>query len=168
MRYNCILCGHTPEHIFSKEQMVQHCKDAIHCATVQSLIDAQDVAKVETFQCHIKHDAMCPRIEKLGHVDWQDKVRANLCLYLGSIGKDKAAFTRAVNDIFKYEHMERISLLELGVWKAACILDKDESKKIHEMMEWVNHGWKQNKTRLRHSTATTVIVESVLGFMEGP
>jgi hypothetical protein len=89
-------------------------------------------------------------------------------LYFASAGINSAAFTRAVNNLLKYEHIERILLLELVSWKAACIRDMDENKTILDVLEWMNDGWKENKTRLRYSTATTVIVENVLGFLGGP
>jgi hypothetical protein len=168
--YNCILYRHVSGRFYSEQEMVLHCKDPTHCDLVRDLVKAHTVTKVETFHCHRRHDAMYPRIEKLGLPAWQEKVRSSLCLYLGSIGKDTEAFNKADNHLLWYEHMERISLLELAAWKAACVLDMEqkEGQMMYNLLEWIRYGWKQNKTKMRHSNATHVIVENVVSFLEGP
>jgi hypothetical protein len=168
MEYNCILCGHDPKRFFSRSEMKQHCSDPSHCALVESLLDNQKNVNSGLLYCYSKYNQVAPRIEQLGLAAWRNEIHALLGMYLGSIGENRTAFIRAVNLFLKCEYMERISLLELTSWKAACIMDMHESKTMYDMLDWMRHGWKKNKAKLRRSTATDVIVRNVIRFLEGP
>jgi hypothetical protein len=169
-QYNCILCGHDPKgRFYSQQAMNLHCQDPNHVAMVQDVIEAQNDAQQDMLECLVKYDAMVPRIEKLGLQRWRHHVRSDLCTYLGSVGQDYKTMIRATNHLQKYEHLERISLLELVAWKAACVADTEANLSLYEMMEWLNHGWKTNKTKLQRCTAVTnVIVQNVVEFLEMP
>jgi hypothetical protein len=63
------------------------------------------------------------RIELLGHERWQRDVKEQmgpLAKWAGE-GYRRAYYSRFVQTLEKYEQKERLSLLELAIWKATCI-----------------------------------------------
>jgi len=63
----------------------------------------------------------------------------------------------------KYEHLERISLLQQAVWKASCEMSPD--KPVNDAIywkNWLNKDWKQKKTDTRNSFAISVIIPLVI------
>jgi hypothetical protein len=75
--------------------------------------------------------------------------------------------------------MERLSLLELAVWKAACISragqvepgSKTNIKTLHDAILFVannRHTWKKYREEMRKSNAIEVIIQHVLPFLGKP
>ncbi len=69
---------------------------------------------------------------------------------------------------------ERISLLELAAWKAACIHRLDEMKRESGVLvfsnwlaakSFIDRDWKEYRSEMRHSNRVSIIVERVVPFL---
>ena len=62
-----------------------------------------------------------------------------------------------------------LALLELALWKAACILNPPEPlPHMTSVMFWISGGWKAQKVAMRHNEIITVVMENVIPFLEKP
>jgi hypothetical protein len=117
------------------------------------------------------------RLTKLENTKWQLNVKGMLFDYLST--GDSSIMQKAEISVNMYEHMERLSLLELAVWKAACIshagevkLDsKTSMKTLHDAIlftEKHQHTWKEYRTETRKSNAIEIVIKQVLPFLGKP
>jgi hypothetical protein len=118
--------------------------------------------------------ALESRLTELEHTKWQFHVKALLFDYLWE--GDVTIFNKAENLLKLYEHMGRLSLLELAVWKAASISQveidsKTSMKTLHDVILCAaeyQHTWKKRRTETRKSNAIEIIVKHVLPFLGKP
>ncbi|KAL3893165.1 MAG: hypothetical protein SGARI_008342 [Bacillariaceae sp.] len=70
----------------------------------------------ETERCILESQKLAPRIAQLGLNRWRDEVKAGLYQYVtgGAMGD-------TVQHLERFEKMERLSLLELAVWKYSTV-----------------------------------------------
>jgi hypothetical protein len=70
-------------------------------------------------------------------------------------------------DFSKYDLKERISLLELAVWKCVCQLSKEASASCNalEWHLWSVLGWKLAKKEMRHSNSIAITIGHVKEFL---
>jgi hypothetical protein len=121
--------------------------------------------------CCKRFSELEPRIQQLGIVKWQNLIRADLHSRLISLtGDGNSHITESsIRDfdklLIKYEKMEKISLLELTIWKAACIMEKTEELTYYAMLEWNSRGWKDSKAKMRRCSAIDMIIRNVLPFL---
>jgi hypothetical protein len=114
---------------------------------------------------------MEPRIQRLGCSKWQDIIRNELGPHAISIiktGEPSAGFNWETKEalLYKYEKMEQVSLFELAVWKASCIMETSEEPMTdYAMLEYKLHGWKKNKGKMLHCSAIDVIIRNTLTFL---
>jgi hypothetical protein len=111
------------------------------------------------------------RVEQLGLKAWRSEVIAQLywCL-LYQFSSDNTAnesMKAAQTLLVQLEHLERVSLLELAVWKAVCIATKDNGCH-HSWQEWLGEGWKAAKPETRSAREIGIVIESVLPFLGKP
>jgi hypothetical protein len=135
---------------------------------------------------------MDPKIQQLGCLQWQNKIQYELLSHFQSITTcvpDTMLFmsnAQRLDDIGRlldeYVFLEQVSLLELAVWKAACIMQLDEEddeksefaadepkpkrRTLLEVLEWMNTGWKSQKAKTRSSNSIEVIMVAVLPFLK--
>jgi hypothetical protein len=109
---------------------------------------------------------------------WKLQVQGILYRYMKldttcSVNEEASLLCQAETLIQKYEQMERLSLLELAVWKAACISragqvepgSKTNIKTLHDAILFVannRHTWKKYREEMRKSNAIEVIIQHVL------
>jgi hypothetical protein len=65
----------------------------------------------------------------------------------------------------RLEQKERLSLLELAIWKALCLLDMPAMTDYMEARQWHTYKWQSNKSKYQRSNASAVIVAAVLLFL---
>lgn len=70
-----------------------------------------------------------------------------------------------------FEFLDRITLLELAVWKFTC-LDSFPTDgpaiNMVQIIEWCKEGWKEHKAEQRRASAIGVVVRGVLPFLARP
>ena len=65
-----------------------------------------------------------------------------------------------------FEQMERLSLLELSVWKALCVIYFPRPmRNMLEVKEWETMGWKAVKRDHRHDRGINIILSGVVPFL---
>lgn len=73
------------------------------------------------------------------------------------------------NELKKNALLERIVALELAVWKAAALLEIPEScKGYHNIMDYMENGWKSNKQQTFRGEFVTTIMSCVMDYLERP
>lgn len=118
------------------------------------------------------------RIELLLDEVWRNEIKAILYEYLGvapSLGDSQERKNLQLRDrylqvaeakLFKYENMQRLSLLELAVWKSTCLLLIEKPLVDYfEVLEWSNEKWKDRKGRCRCDKSIHVVVSNVARFL---
>ena len=67
----------------------------------------------------------------------------------------------------RYEHLERISLLQQAVWKSVCLLMTPDEPTTDYLFwaRWSKEGWKKRKLETRHSGEAQIIITAVLPFI---
>lgn len=98
----------------------QHCHDKEHTHVERSR-QIQEIHQAERDFAKRRRrvSGLQLRISKLGCRAWRDGVEIPLFQYLMKVDK-KSSFHVASRRLKKYEYMERVSLLELAVWKHVC------------------------------------------------
>jgi hypothetical protein len=68
----------------------------------------------------------------------------------------------------QHEQLDRVALLELTVWKAACLALplKCSIRDGMDMMDWLSVGWEEWKDETRMSAMFTVIMPRVVRFLD--
>jgi len=108
------------------------------------------------------------RINRLGLPQWRRHILAE-CNFTSS---GHCTFPEAL--LLRYEMKERISLLEIAAWKAACIYRQDEIQRERDIRahwnwlaakSYVENDWKEYRTEMRHSNRVNIIVERVVSFL---
>lgn len=112
------------------------------------------------------------------HKPWQNQVHLQQFHFLNHDLGDKAGaeehLLEAERLLKKFEEMERLSLLELTVWKAACIsrardttLPKDV-KTVGDALLYTERNrdcWKDYRTAMRSSNAVEIVIKHVHPFI---
>jgi hypothetical protein len=138
-----------------------HRNDPIHCdeiqkveATVDSFIDR--ATKVNPLLLSLR-----------GSQTLADPVRSKLLAYLYDEPNAPDLLSLSI-DVYYSRHNIRMALLELKLWKTACILYP--AKPLPDMISvyfWMSGGWKSNKQSMRHHELITVVIENVMPFLGG-
>jgi hypothetical protein len=74
----------------------------------------------------------------------------------------------------KYELMERLSLLELAVWKSVCMRRVGDNVKTVEdaisIATRIAHrdSWRKYQTEMRKSNTMGIVIKHVLPFLDAP
>jgi hypothetical protein len=191
-----VVVGALPTLWHSRSEMDAHCRSEGHVSKVVALQRQNRLASgfIDNFQSlgqfrradrderFLDLFQVMDRAKRLGLPAWSDAVVANVfwCLMRehdssaqeGEEGKTQArlAWQRdTLRQLDQYELMERLSLLELAVWKAECLASAPEEhrKDPASILSWFRSGWKENKeeARLRSSSSMTVIANGVLPFL---
>jgi hypothetical protein len=114
------------------------------------------------------------RLTELEHTKWQLNVKGLLFDYLWA--GDATILQKSETSLSLYEHMGRLSLLELAVWKAACISQvefdsKTSMKTLHDVILCAakhQDAWKEYRTETRKSNSIEIIIKQVLPFLDKP
>ena len=110
------------------------------------------------------------RIDCLGLPAWRDAVQASLFRYLSlqDEGNDDNSLQPAYRILNKYEHWERIALLELAVWKAICLvkMPAEACTDYYAAKKWLDSGWKTLKSAQRQSNAVDIVLSRVVPFLD--
>jgi hypothetical protein len=66
--------------------------------------------------------------------------------------------------------MTQLVLLELALWKIACILHPPAKlyTSVTALFAWMEKGWKENKETMRHDELIHVVMQNVMPFLDKP
>lgn len=110
-----------------------------------------------------------PKVNQLESMEHRERVHSKLFWFTlkdpSHPAYDCMREAKSLTD--KFQHRDRVSLLELMSWKVVCIMqcpNKDITDYL-AWLDWSRHGWKQEKAAMRHSNVVHVIVSSVLPFL---
>jgi hypothetical protein len=157
--YQCQICNRRS---MTKDNAHFHEREPVHQERVE-LIEAAQSCAWDTYD-NVNHAlALELRVDKLGLQKWKDGMK--LILFDIVAGRDQLSVAEELLE--KYEDMERISSLELAIWKHACIQipTKTVSNNALDWQGWFQQGWKENKDSTRHSPAISGIIPHVLPFL---
>jgi hypothetical protein len=147
----------------------KHCQtDATHIIRVKEIRTFQGAACLLDRVNNVTADCLSG-INELNNAD-KEKVCARLFWYmLSTPSESNEQLEDAKAMISKLKYRERVGLLELAVWRSACLMHAPK----HEMafadwIEWYRKGWKADKTRMRRSNAISIIMARVLPFLDSP
>ena len=103
------------------------------------------------------------------HGPWQGKIYE----IIGRTAMDADPATSVIQDAHKllrqYQHWERISLLELAVWKFACLNSMDDENGNTSFLEWSRwyaSGWKQHKKRHYRCDQVVIVMKAIVPFLQ--
>jgi hypothetical protein len=191
--WRCILCGpmnsparddEFPNIMQSDEDRKRHAQSFRH--KIKGLEDIGLVTSIGKTVLRRNTSALDleRRADRLQYLKWQLHVKGVLYDYMKLdinclIADEAPLLVQATTLLQKYEHMERLSLLELAVWKAACIsratrveLDSMASmKSVEDAVLFVanNHRtWKEHRTETRKTNAIEIVIKRVLPFLGTP
>jgi hypothetical protein len=156
--WHCLLCDAGP---MLMNRVRHHRNGSWHSSACKELKHARSVFKL--------------RIEMLGHELWQRRVEGAMSpVSINSSGEDRIAhYFRFVQTLERYEQMERLSLLELAIWKANCIAKTTAYGVVFSTMREIDDYWALESSfdqcvyrqQKRITSGATVIIESVLPFL---
>ena len=159
----CLLCE---EHFVNSNAASKHIQGYWHNhranqiskekIVIRSMLDKQQ--RVQSF--------FEPRISRLSCPDWQNRVRMDVYMFLNEEGPADEQEITAVHTLERFEHLERVSLLEQAVWRSVCQLHpaNTTSDPIYNF-QWFQQGWKDRKEEMRHFSSIEIVVKSVLPFL---
>jgi hypothetical protein len=185
--WQCILC--TPgKGIKSEQERENHASTPNHRANVVKTLELLG-KKYAHRDCRIilRRNSnvvdLESSVDQLQSLNWKLQVQGVLYRYMKldtCSASDEASLLGDVKALIqKYEQMERLSLLELAVWKAACISragqeevdSKTSIKTLHDAILWVannHHTWKKYRKEMRKSNAIEIVIQHVLPFLGKP
>jgi hypothetical protein len=178
--WKCSVCGTS----LSEAGLTKHARDTKHRdavvkisagATTYELLDKRtEIYKFER------------RLDRLGCTKWQLHVQGLLFRFLVTPRPSRArvTFTRTrkldpclpIEELLsKYEQMERLSLLELAVWKASCTIRAGEVEvdlsgvktveDVRSFSEKQRNSWKDYRAEMRHSYLIDIVITGVVPFV---
>jgi hypothetical protein len=170
--WQCTLCDRSLREI----DLTKHIFEAIHQKHV-SHIAMGEICVSSSLNRRTTIVPLESRLTKLEDTKWQFHVKALLYDFL-STGDYRIPY-KAENLLRLYEHMGRLSLLELAVWKAASIShagqvevdSKMSMKTVHDAILCAakhQHTWKKYRPETRKSNAIEIIMKHVLPFLGKP
>jgi len=103
------------------------------------------------------------RVDVLDHLRWRHYLKGLLGQAL--LEKNHSLLERTASLVEHYEDLDRISLLELAVWKACCLNNPKQILSYISWQRWVNYGWKSNKMPFFRCNEIVIIVQAILPFL---
>ena len=166
----CLLCkdpGNPAEAVsMTYHETTNHSKDAVHLANVKraKVLQKSACQKLRTAQ------SLSQQMNSTGA---PDSFRVDLVRYLFNPTlagpPDTALVDKMKSQLDKFERNEPTTLLELAVWKAACLINYQHPiKDLFELRDWWNNGWKANKSECRRHPLIDAVLTNVSPFLDRP
>jgi hypothetical protein len=154
--YTCLLCDVTRE----EPVFTAHCQDREHIRR------ALDIRRIQENKVAVQCAELLLRVDQLGLQAWRTEMFARMYQASSDSSVKRKRIKAAKALLCKFERIERISLLELAVWKAVCLAIKyDGCYMYHSWQEWIREEWKSSKHKVRNANEITIIIMSVLPFL---
>ena len=136
----------------------------------QHKLAVQELSDRATKIIKVRDDARClpKQIKHLSpHGPWQGKIYE--LIGRAVMEEDCTLVERAQSLQREYKRLERISLLELAVWKFAC-LTKDQNdgdrKSFVEWTRWYENGWKEHKKSHYWCNQVVILMKAIVPFVQ--
>lgn len=163
----------------------EHTQDSDHqgkvLATLKSKGRMVDISCISILFRNTRVLDLASSADRLQSLNWKLQVQGVIYQYMvetttSSISTEPSLIVQAKTLLEKYEQMERLSLLELPVGKAACIsrveIDPETHiKTLHDAILCVansHHIWKNYRAETRKTNAAEIIIQHVLPFLGEP
>lgn len=162
---------------FAQRLIHTHCKSTDHIRRVTQLIDIQrDRSSLYYSKLHsllVKAQQEETKISKLLWEPWKDMLRGRLFPYHQwdvENGQFPSTLPSIDEKLQELLHCERLSLLELAVWKHFILLHYYPNTSAIEVMQFLGSGWKKHKKDAPRRTVSAVgiVVTHVLTFLKKP
>jgi hypothetical protein len=177
-RWHCSLCGC---YINSQNNFIAHIKKSRHLSNLPAF-KVREETELNAGRVFLSRFNSVSRIKRRASElfeTWENHVLAQLLHYMaGAIDGSTDTYQHlgeAGRLLEKYERMERLSLLELAVWKATCRrhagevkVDPSNLKTVEDTIRFAEKQrtvWKDYKTELRHSNAIEIVMSQVIPFV---
>ena len=113
---------------------------------------------VETVQLYREHD--------LGRqFVFSTDVMELVCQHIFEVENGSNCLARAKRLCLRYKKEEPITLLEMALWRTACILNPSDNDKKNMIHFCLCGGWKKHKEARRNDKIISIIIECVLPFV---
>jgi hypothetical protein len=160
----CGLCQYT-------FNTTKHCSSDKHLDNVKRARRYRDELANLYIYPHAKITELSESVPLLGLPRWRMEIEAILFQYChyGHLYESKANTTlKAATKLHKkYMILERLSCLELAVWKAFCLLKLTRPLNTYDdCLWWLSKGWKDNKPCMRHNPGIYIIMTHVTPFVK--
>ena len=181
--WQCILCNLA---IKSEQERTNHAFDTIHRENLAEVVKllGKKYGHNGDIIIHLGTSALAldSRAERLQSINWKLQVQEVLFRYMkldstcNPAGAEYSLLFQAKTLLQKFEQMERLSLLELALWKATCILcagrvEVAGMKTLDDAIMCVannRYTWKKYRVEMRKSDAIEIIIQHVLPFLGKP
>ena len=160
--FYCSLCEYEN---FPKAKLDEHLKQETHWERVKAVREFQ---REETNRISRRNEALRMakhRLDMLTLDRWKNEIKGMIFQYQEHGDQQEK---KALLDLLtKYEHLERISLLEQSVWKHVCRTNPPNDIVADVVLSdiWFSKGWKEVKADMRSSNEIAIIMTQVLPFL---
>jgi hypothetical protein len=170
--YECRLCKIGG---LTTNEMELHCKGDLHDRNVYDLNeDLRSVRPMAYRAAWLLSQPICDEIallEQISHLPWKRDIQAELYSFIMAPpwhkreDKETDIVERPTKKLKTMLRNERLTLLGLTVWKAAC-LGQMPALDYHGAQTWLSSGWKQCKSEQLTSNAMDIVVSAVRSFLD--
>lgn len=142
------------------EARTAHEKDDHHQLHVDAYLEAKSAFLRKVSQAKEVH-----RRTKEAGLYYPATIAANLFYYVFE-SRDERQYLEKANQLLERAIVvEPLVVLELAVWRAACLLHPPMPlKDLSDHIAWIDHGWKAEKARRRHDAMVEVVLKNVAPF----
>ena len=161
--YKCILCNHMAEQWLNEAEKDAHGLGSHHSDIAIKLAIGQ-MKRIDdlTGMDGVKYD-----LQRLGYAI-PDSIKELFVKYFMDEGTNQTYWIEARQLCDSYMTKEPLVLLELALWKNACLCNpsSQEDFTASGMVQFfLCGGWKKNKTASRHNQLIEIVLTNVLPFL---
>ena len=168
--YKCMLCNHMANQWLSEDEKEDHEEDIYHFKmagyhreTAEKLATCQ-MSRIDDL---IEMDEVKFDLQRLGCVIIPDSIKELFAKYFMDKGTKHTICIEARQLCNSYMTKEPLVLLELALWKTACLCNPSQEDFTASGMAqfFLCGGWKKNKTTSRHNQLIEIVLTNVLPFL---
>jgi hypothetical protein len=155
----CLICPSCPYMRFSIERTA-HAQGDEHLDRVRYMINQRKLG----FSNFVKAQRL---FSQHGHRSYifTSKVQKLVFQYIFEDPSFSSTLDCAKRICIRYEREEPIAMLEMALWRTACILNPTKEDSQDMVHYCLCSGWKKNKNTHRHHSMIGIILKAVLPFV---
>ena len=169
--YKCMLCNHMANQWLSEDEKDDHEADYYHIKMEENhreIADKLATCQMSRINDLIDMDEVKFDLQRLGCVIIPDSIKELFAKYFMDKGTKHTICIEARQLCNSYIKKEPLVLLELALWKTACLCNpsSQEDFTASGMVQFfLLGGWKKNKTTSRHNQLIEIVLTNVLPFL---
>jgi len=156
----CLVCPYEP-HFPRLNDRRAHIQSDRHVNRVRYIMrnrNSRFQRFVEAIQMYKEHDLGRRYI-------FSPNVKELVCQHVFERETGASSLTRAKRLCVRYRKEEPITLLEMALWRTACVLNPTEADKANMVHFCLCGGWKKHKQTHRNDKMISIVIECVLPFV---